>query len=509
MRLFRSVPARSVLLGLSLLIAVPVGLPVAVPAATARTAPESFADLAQRLLPAVVNVSSTQSPQQRQTQQQPGPELPMFPPGSPFEQFFKDFFNRNRPPGPRGDVPPRGPERRAQSLGSGFIIDAEGLIVTNNHVIDGADEITITLHDNTTLKASVVGRDESTDLALLRVKPEKPLAAVEFGDSDLSRVGDWVVAIGNPFGLGGTVTAGIVSARGRDINSGPYDDFIQTDAAINRGNSGGPLFNLEGKVVGINTAIYSPSGGSIGIGFAIPSKLASNVVNQLKNFGQARRGWLGVRIQQVTPEIAESLGLKEVTGAMIAGVNEGGPADKAKIRNGDIVLKFNGQDVKNMSALPRVVADTEVGKQVPVVVWRDGKEVTVMATLGERPSDSVLAAERNGAKPDATKAVELAGLGMKVTPLTPEARERLRLGDDAKGVLITEVAPGGSAAEKGLKPGDLIVEVQQNEVTTPADVQRRVEAARKQDRKFVLMLIQGSEGTRYVPLSLAQPKGKG
>ncbi len=517
MRLFRSasdrpVLARSVLIGLSLLILTPAAMPVVAPPAVARGAPDSFADLAARLLPAVVNVSSSQTPQQQQQRQQPGPEMPNFPPGSPFEQFFKDFFNRNRPPpGNRGEgTPPRGPERRAQSLGSGFIIDPEGLIVTNNHVIEGADEISITLQDNTTLKATVVGRDESTDLALLRVKSDKPLPFVEFGDSDTSRVGDWVVAIGNPFGLGGTVTAGIVSARGRDINSGPYDDFIQTDAAINRGNSGGPLFNMDGQVVGINTAIYSPSGGSIGIGFSIPSKLASNVVNQLKNFGQARRGWLGVRIQQVTPEIAESLGLKEPTGAMIAGVNEGGPADKAKIRGGDIVLKFNGQDVKNMSALPRVVADTEVGKQVPVVVWRDGKEVTITATLGERPNDQQLAAERNGGKGgDTAKAVELAGLGMKIAPLTAEAREKYRLAEDSKGVLITEVSASGSAAEKGLKAGDVIVEVQQNEVSTPADVQRRVEAARKQERKFVLMLIQGPEGTRFVPLSLAQPKGKG
>jgi serine protease Do len=473
----------------------------------ARGAPDSFADLAARLLPSVVNVSTSQTTQRTQPQQGV-PELPQFPPGSPFEQFFKDFFNRNRPPGNRGENTPRGPERRAQSLGSGFIIDAEGLIVTNNHVIDGADEITITLHDNTTLKATVVGRDESTDLAVLRVKPEKPLPAVEFGNSDGLRVGDWVLAIGNPFGLGGSVTAGIVSARGRDINSGPYDDFIQTDAAINRGNSGGPLFNMNGQVVGINTAIYSPSGGSIGIGFSIPAKLASNVVNQLKNFGAARRGWLGVRIQQVTPEIAESLGLKEATGAMIAGVNDGGPADKAKLRNGDIVLKFNGQDVRNQSALPRVVADAEVGKTVPMVIWRDGKEVTIDITLGQRPTDQQLAAERGG-RGGEPPALELAGLGMKVAPLTAEARERNRLAPDAKGVLVTEVAADGSAAEKGLKAGDVILEVAQNEVASPADVQRRVEAARKQDRKFVLMLVQSGDGSRYVPLSLAQPKGKG
>ena len=513
MRLLHSYPARSVLLGLSLILAAPLSVTVPTGHVLAAPAPESFADLAAKLLPAVVNVSSVQTPQARQGNQNPGPEMPLFPPGSPFEQFFKDFFNRNRPPGGRGEAQPRQqdrPERRAQSMGSGFVIDPSGLIVTNNHVIDGADEVSITLQDNTTLKAEVVGRDESTDLALLRVKPEKPLISVEFGDSDKARVGDWVVAIGNPFGLGGSVTAGIVSARGRDIKSGPYDDFIQTDAAINRGNSGGPLFNMEGKVIGINTAIYSPSGGSIGIGFSIPSKIAANVIAQLRDFGQARRGWLGVRIQQVTPEIAESLGLKDASGAMIAGVNEGGPADKAKIRAGDIVLKFNDQDVKTMNTLPRIVADTDVGKQVPVVVWRDGKEMTVTATLGERPNDATLALAEPGAKgAETSKVVDLAGLGMKIAPLANDTREKFQLGADQKGVVITDVTAGGSASEKNLKPGDVILEVQQNEVSSPADVAKRVEAARKQDRKFVLMLIQRRDGVKYVPLSLAAPKGKG
>jgi len=508
MRLFRSAPARSVLLGVSLLMASPLATGFAMFPAAARTAPESFADLAAKLQPAVVNVSSTQLAQSRQGGPGAGPEMPQFPPGSPFEQFFRDFFNRNRPGG-RGDAQPRAPERRAQSLGSGFIIDAAGLVMTNNHVIEGADEINITLQDNTTLKAEIVGRDESTDLALLRVKPEKPLPFVEWGESDTMRVGDWVLAIGNPFGLGGSVTAGIISARGRNIHQGPYDDFIQTDAAINRGNSGGPLFNLDGKVVGINTAIYSPSGGSIGIGFAIPAKLASNVISQLRDFGQARRGWLGVRIQQVTPEIAESLGLKEPTGAMVAGVNDGGPADKAKIRSGDIILKFNGQDVKSMSALPRVVADSEVGKQVPVTIWRDGKELVVTATLAEKPSDAQLAAADQGSRAESTRATDLAGLGMKVAPIGPDLKEKYQLNSDQKGVVITDVSAGGAAAEKGLKPGDVIMEVQQAEVTSPQDVQRRVDAARKQDRKFVLMLIQRQDGVQYVPLSLAnRDRGK-
>ena len=342
MRLPRSPVIRAALLGLAWTLVLPIASgPLAVPA-YARGAPDSFADLAERLLPAVVNISSSQIVQARGDGPGMGPEVPMFPPGSPFEQFFKDFLNRNRPPGGHGDGPQ--PEHRAQSLGSGFIVDPSGLIVTNNHVIDGADQITVTLQDNTTLKAELIGKDESGDIALLRVKPEKPLQAVSFGDSDAARVGDWVLAIGNPFGLGGSVTAGIVSARNRNIHQGPYDDFIQTDAAINRGNSGGPLFNMDGQVIGINTAIYSPSGGSIGIGFSIPSRMAKTIVAQLKDFGQARRGWLGVKLQQMTPDLAESLGLKEPSGAMVAGVTDGGPAEQAKLRSGDVILKFDGQD---------------------------------------------------------------------------------------------------------------------------------------------------------------------
>src|SRR5690348_6810378 len=345
MRLIRP-SARVVLLASAMTLALPFAGAVPVQQALARPTPDSFADLAAKLLPAVVNISSSQAVQARGGAPGAGPEMPMFPPGSPFEQFFKDFLNRNRP-GQRGDNQPTPPERRMQSLGSGFIIDASGLVVTNNHVIDGADEITVTLQDNTALKAKVLGRDETGDIALLQVKPDKPLPALQFGDSDSERVGDWVLAIGNPFGLGGSVTAGIVSARGRDIHQGPYDDFIQTDASINRGNSGGPLFNMDGQVIGINTAIYSPSGGSIGIGFSIPSNMAKNVVAQLREYGHARRGWLGVRVQQVTPDIAESLNLPHAEhpeGALVAGVNDGSPADKAGLKNGDVILKFNGED---------------------------------------------------------------------------------------------------------------------------------------------------------------------
>ena len=413
--------------------------PVAAPdLAYARGAPDSFADLAAQLSPSVVNVSSSQKVEARADR---GPEVPGFPPGSPFEQFFRDFMDRNHPGGnPGGNQGQRRGERqappgsdgpgagRAVSLGSGFIIDPSGYIVTNNHVIDGADEISVTLTDNTTLKATLVGKDDRVDLALLKVTTDHPLTAVKFGDSDVERVGDWVLAIGNPFGLGGSVTAGIVSARGRDIRQGPYDDFIQTDAAINRGNSGGPLFNMNGDVIGINTAIYSPSGGSVGIGFSIPSNLAKGVVMQLREYGHARRGWLGVRIQQVTPDIAEAVGLKDVSGAMVAGMNDGGPADKAGIHNGDVILKFNNQDVKEMRTLPRIVAETEVGKQVPVTVWRDHKEVNLTASTGELPDEVQQAsASPNTPAVPRNSATMLSGLGAKLSPITDALRDQYKL----------------------------------------------------------------------------------
>jgi serine protease Do len=497
MRLTRPILARAALLGACFALATPLaGVPV-VSYAQARPAPDSFADLAARLLPAVVNVSSTQTITAK-NMPGVGPDMPVFPPGSPFEQFFKDFMNRNHGQGGQPQ-----PERRAQSLGSGFIIDPSGYIVTNNHVIEGADEVSVTLQDNTTLKAKIVGRDESGDIALLKVSSDKPLPTVSFGDSSKSRVGDWVLAIGNPFGLGGTVTAGIVSARGRDIHQGQYDDFIQTDAAINRGNSGGPLFNMDGEVIGINTAIFSPSGGSIGIGFSIPANMAKLTVAQLKEYGHARRGWLGVKIQQVTPDIAESLGLKDAQGAMVAGVTDGGPADKAKIRNGDIILKFDGQDVREMHNLPRIVADTDVGKEVPVVVWRDGKEVTVDTTLAERPNDEQLASADATKTPDAAQPTDVAGLGMKVAPIGQDTKDKYQLSDTQKGVVITDVSPNSAAADRGLKAGDVIMEVQQNQVGSPAEVQKQVDAAKKADRKFVLMLIQREGAVQYVPLPLS------
>ncbi len=505
MRLLRSTVGRAVLLGASLSLVAPLPFAAFAPQATARPAPDSFADLAAKLLPAVVNVSSTQTITAKNNV---GPEMPIFPPGSPFEQFFKDFLNRNRQGqgGGNGGGDQPAPERRAQSLGSGFIIDAAGYVVTNNHVIEGADEVSVTLQDNTTLKATIVGRDESGDLALLKVNADKPLPTVDFGDSSASRVGDWVLAIGNPFGLGGTVTAGIVSARGRDIHQGQYDDFIQTDAPINRGNSGGPLFNMDGQVIGINTAIYSPSGGSIGIGFSIPANMAKKIISDLRQYGHPRRGWLGVKIQQVTPDIAESLGLKDAAGAMVAGVTDNGPAEKAKLRSGDIILKFDGKDVKEMHNLPRIVGDSDVGKEVPVVIWRDGKELTVPIVLAERPAEDKLADAGQPAKgpADVAKPADVAGLGMKIAPITQDLKDKFQLSGDQKGVVITDVSPNTPAAERGLRPGDVIMEVQQNGVASASDVQKQVDAARKADRKNVLMLIQRDGGVQYVPLSLSK-----
>ncbi len=504
-------------------LATAFALPASIPLpATARGAPDSFADLAAQLLPSVVNVSSTQKLEARADR---GPEVPGFPPGSPFEQFFRDFLDRNRPqgqnpgqspgqrrgenrPNPHDETPPGGGGGgggRATSLGSGFIIDTAGYIVTNNHVIEGADEISVTLQDNTTLKATLVGKDDRVDMALLKVETDHPLKAVQFADSDGSRVGDWVLAIGNPFGLGGSVTAGIVSARGRDIRQGPYDDFIQTDAAINRGNSGGPLFNMDGQVIGINTAIYSPSGGSVGIGFSVPSNLAKPVVMQLRQYGHARRGWLGVRIQQVTPDIAEAIGLKEVQGAMVAGLNDGGPAANAGIRNGDVILKFNGQDVHEMRNLPRIVAETAIGKDVPVVLWRDHKEVNVSAAVGELPDEVQQASTAPTAAPEkpASREVLLSGLGAKLSPITDALRDKYKLAADQKGVVVTDIQSDGTAAARGLKAGDVIVEVQQEPVSSPKDVQDRLDKYRKQSRKTVLMLIQNDDGMRYIPVPLA------
>ena len=397
------------------------------------------------------------------------------------DEMFRDFLDRRDgepEPGPRGGT----------SLGSGFIIDPAGYIVTNNHVIENADEIMVLTHDNEELKATIVGRDEKTDLALLKVEAGKPLPFVKWGDSDALRVGDWVMAIGNPFGLGGTVTAGILSARQRDINSGPYDDYMQTDASINRGNSGGPMFNMDGEVVGINTAIFSPSGGSVGIGFAIPSNLAKPIFAQLREFGKPKRGWLGVRIQTVSPELAEGLRLKEPKGALVASVTKDGPADKGGIRQGDVVLKFDGKDITQMRGLPRVVAETPTGKQADVVIWRKGEQVTLKVTVGELTEEAEQKTLES-ALPPPDKATAVNVLGVKLSAITDELRQKFEIPGDATGVVVTEVDAESSGAENDLRVGDVIVEVDQKPVASPDDVAQRVKAAQDNGYRVVTLLV--------------------
>jgi serine protease Do len=463
-----------------------------VPAPALARGPEAIADVAEQVIDAVVNIST------KQTVDMSSNQMPQLPPGSPFEEFFEEFF-KNR--GKNGGVPT---PRRVNSLGSGFIIDASGLVVTNNHVIAGADEVNVILNDGTILKAEIVGRDTKTDLALLKVKPTKPLKAVKFGDSDKLRLGEWVIAIGNPFSLGGTVTAGIVSARNRDIQSGPYDNYIQTDAAINRGNSGGPLFNLNGEVVGVNTAIISPSGGSIGIGFAVPSKTVVPVIDQLREFKEVRRGWLGVRIQQVTDEIADSLNVKPARGALVAGIDEKGPAKPAGIEPGDVIVKFDGKDVKEMRDLPRIVADTPVGKDVAVTVIRKGKQLTKTVKLGRLQDADKQAAltPKKDTAPEEKPAVKKA-LGLDLANLTETLRKKHKIKDKVKGVLITAVDPNSPAADKHLVPGMVIAEVQQQPVDDAADLQRRIEQLKKSGKKAVVLLVVSPDGDpSFVALSL-------
>ena len=457
--------------------------------------PDSIADVAEKVIDAVVNISTSQKVEARNS---PMPQLPNDP---QLDELFRDFFNRRGAPGDPQNRE-RSP-RRVNSLGSGFIIDPSGIVVTNNHVISEADEITVILNDGTRLKAELIGKDQKTDLALLRVKPDKPLKAVKFGELEKLRLGEWVIAIGNPFSLGGSVTAGIVSARNRDINSGPYDNYIQTDASINRGNSGGPLFNLDGEVVGINTAIISPSGGSIGIGFAVPAKTAVPVIDQLRQFGETRRGWLGVRIQQVTDEIAESLNIKPPRGALVAGVDDKGPAKPSGIEPGDVIVKFDGKEIKEMRDLPRVVADTPVGKQTPVVVIRKGKEETKTVTLGRlEDGEKVAAAEpKNGGVPDQN--VVKKTLGIELANMSSDLRKRYNIKDTVNGVVITAIDASSPAADKRLSPGDVIIEIAQEAITNTDDFQAKVDKLKKDGRRSALLLIAGADGElRFVALSL-------
>jgi serine protease Do len=468
-------------------------------------APMSFADLAEQVQDAVVNISTTQKLETRNPSAMLVPRgvpMPDFPPGSPFQDFFEDFFNNQTQS--QGPLPP------AQSLGSGFVIDAKrGLIVTNNHVVDQADEIKVIFHDDTKLDAKIVGRDSKTDLALLEVKTDRPLKQVIFGDSNKARVGDWVLAVGNPFGLGGSVTAGIISARQRNINAGSYDDFIQTDAPINRGNSGGPLFNLRGEVIGVNTAIFSPTGGSVGIGFAIPSDMAQDVIKQLVEFGQTRRGWLGVRIQDVTTDIADTLGLKTAQGALVASVTPKGPAAEAGLRAGDVILNFDGKGVEAMRRLPRIVADTPVGKVVPVTLWRNGKSMDIKVTIAQLEK-----AEENGLlndtttttspkKSESTKEEALSALQMSVAAMNDGVKQRFGINASIKnGVVVIRVADNSDAAKKGLRPGDVIQEINQTPITNVADFNKVLEQAKADKKPSVLLLVNSGGSLRFVAVKL-------
>jgi len=456
-------------------------------AAHARSAPESFADLAEKISPSVVNIT-TSTTVAAPTGRLPGPIVPE---GSPFEDFFKDFMDRG---GNRNGNRPR----KSQALGSGFVISEDGYIVTNNHVIADADEIKIEFFSGKTLVAKLIGRDPKVDIALLKVESDEPLAFVSFGDSDIMRVGDWVMAMGNPLGQGFSVSAGIISARNREL-SGVYDDYLQTDAAINRGNSGGPLFNMDGQVIGVNTAILSPNGGSIGIGFSMASNVVTRVVGQLKEFGETRRGWLGVRIQNVTEDVAEAMGLKDATGALVTDVPEG-PAAEAGIKSGDVITSFDGVDITDTRALVRQVGNAEIGKEVRVIVLRDGKTQTLQVVLGRRETaegTSTSETEKPGVAPT-KKAV----LGLTLSALTDELRKQLDLPDSAQGLVVKDVDETTEAFEKGLRAGDVITEAGQQKIASIKDLETRIEDAKEAGRKSLLLLVRRSGEPRFVALSL-------
>lgn len=459
--------------------------------AQARSAPDSFADEVEKLMPAVVNISTTQKIKGGGLTF-PNMQDPMM------DEQLRDFFERLLPPGASNGAPA---EREAQSLGSGFIVDPEGYVVTNNHVIEGASEIHVILADDTKLDATVIGHDTKTDVALLKVESDEALPYVRFGDSDKARVGDWVIAIGNPFGLGGTVTAGIISARARNINAGPFDDFIQTDASINRGNSGGPLFNLEGEVIGINTAIFSPSGGSIGIGFAAPSALAKPVIKQLKEHGRTFRGWLGVKIQVVTDEVAESLGMSRAYGALVAEITPGGPAEKSGLKAGDIITHFDGQEVDEMRLLPRMVAETAIGKEIKLQVLRDGKTRTLSVTLGELKEEQTVVAqgdsEEKVEKPDmATFETH----GMSLAEIDSALRERFGLEKSINGVVVVEIKRGSDAAKQGIAFGDVIQQVNDAKTTNLNSFKKALANVRKAGRKHALLRIWREDTTVFITI---------
>ncbi len=465
---------------------------------------ESFAPLVKKVLPAVVNISVTQkagADQMADEQDQGGPSQGF--PNSPFDEMLRRFFDQQNPGGHPFPQMPGQAQRIA--LGSGFIVDPSGYIVTNNHVVGDAAKVQVILQDKTKYTARIVGRDPKTDLAVLKIKADQPLPYVTFGDSNAAQVGDWVMAVGNPFGLGGTVTTGIISARGRDINEGPYDDFLQIDAPINRGNSGGPTFNLEGQVIGINTAIYSPNGGSVGIGFAVPSNVAKPIVAQLEEHGKINRGWLGVQIQEVTPAIAASLGLHSERGALVAVVTPDGPAAKAGLKQGDVILAFDGSRVSELHDLPRLVAAVAPNTPATVAVWRNGREIELQAKLGELPDNNQVASANSG--PVEEGSAQATALGMRFAPLTNELRQELHVAKNVDGVVVTRVESGSAAEDVGLAQGDVVVAINQQPVHTPQEAADRLNEAIHSPKKTVLLLLNRHGVTEYVGMSLGANQG--
>lgn len=426
----------------------------------------SFADLAEKLTPSVVNISS---------------------------------FSQNETENGEGNTP------LSESLGSGFIIDGNGYIITNNHVVDKAESISITLSDDTKTEARVIGKDPKTDLALIKIETKRPLNAVKFGDSDKIRVGDWVLAIGNPFGLGSSVTAGIVSAKSRDIESGPYDSFIQTDASINQGNSGGPMFNLQGEVIGISSAIFSITGASQGVGFAIPANLAGWVISQLKEHGEVKRGWIGIKIQPNTPEIADSLGISANQGVVVSGVTEQGPAQKAGLQAGDIVLSFNRQPIDNTKNLSRLIAETKIGTPAPIEIWRSGQKQTLTVPIELMPEETPLSAAKETASdaaetPDNGESLNI--IGFTVKEISPELAERYKLAPSTSGVVVTDILPNSDASRKGIKIGDIIVKIDKRNIIGESAFHEYVNDARRENNRPVLLAIQGQEALHFVAVKL-------
>ncbi len=459
-------------------------------------APTSFRELAKKVSPAVVNVATTIEAEGGMELSSDRQQVPGMPEGMPFQEFFKHFFEQG--PGQQGPQFRGGPKREAHALGSGFITSSDGYVVTNNHVVDGASEISVTLTDQRKFEAKLIGTDPKTDLALLKIKADADLPYVNFGDSDEAQPGDWVVAVGNPFGLGGSVTAGIVSARGRNLQSGPYDDFIQIDAPINKGNSGGPTFNLNGEVVGINTAIYSPNGGSVGIGFAIPSNMAKSVIDQLRDNGKVERGWIGVQIQMVTPEIADSLGMDEPEGALVVNVTPDSPASEAGLQSGDVILRVGSEKVTDMQVLPRLVANLQSGTKVRFEILRNGGEKALALTIGKMPAEKQVAStDADGSMMSGTPA-----LGMSLSVLSPTARQQMGIPADVTGVLVTGVKGDSAAAEAGIAPGDIVERVGSDTVATPEQVMSGIDKAKSSNKTSVLMMVNHGGNQRFVALPI-------